>query len=229
MRFLYPVSPKTTITQTFEDHIRRAEAYNLQNYNGGIDWAVNTGTSIKAAQAGKVTIVRNDASGYGMHVRIEHAEGYLSIYAHLQSASVEVGTQVNAGQVIGKSDNTGYSSGPHLHFELRMANKPIDPMPLLVTTVAALASGGEMVTVTPSNGGTEPAQFPALPKVRVVTAALRVRSTPSVDGLHMTNLPSGFEVEVIRKIVKGNDIWLQIGHEQYVAMKYKGDIYAQWI
>jgi hypothetical protein len=200
----------------------------LQNYNGGIDWAVGTGSSIKAAQAGTVTVIRNDATGYGMHIRIKHADGFLTIYGHLLSTSVAVGDEVTAGQVIGKSDNTGSSTGPHLHFELRLNNVAIDPMPMMVTTVAGL-SGEEEIPEIPNNVGNEPAAFPALPKIRVVTAALRVRSKPGTDGLHLTNLPAGLEVEVIRKIVKGNDIWLQIGHDQYVAMKFMGDIYAQWI
>ena len=229
MKFLYPVSPNNTITQTFADHIRLAEALKLQNYNGGIDWAVNTGTSVKAAQAGKVTIVRNDATGYGMHVRVEHAGGHLTIYGHLQSVSVAVGDDVTAGQVVGKSDNTGYSSGPHLHFELRMSNSPIDPMPLLVKTVAALTADMEEAPETPGDVGDEPALFPTLPKARIVTPTLRVRSKPGIDGLHLTNLPAGLEVEVIRKIVIGDDIWLQIGTDQYIAMKFAGDIYAQWI
>ena len=228
MKFLYPVPSTTQVTQTFEDHIRRAAALNLQNYNGGIDFAVGTGSSVKAAQAGSVSVIRNDATGYGTHVRIQHADGYLTIYGHLQSASVAVGDEVNAGQVIGKSDNTGSSTGPHLHFELRMNNVAIDPMPLLVTSVAAL-SGEEEIPERPNDVGNEPGAFPQLPKIRVVTAALRVRSKPGTDGLHLTNLPAGLEVEVIRKIVKGNDIWLQIGHNQYVARKFAGDIYAQWI
>jgi hypothetical protein len=228
MKFLYPVPASTEVTQTFEDHVRRAAALNLQNYNGGIDWAVGTGSSVKAAQAGTVSVIRNDATGYGTHVRIQHTDGYLTIYGHLQSTSVAVGDEVKAGQVIGKSDNTGSSTGPHLHFELRLNNHPIDPMPLLVTTVAGL-SGEEEVPQKPNDVGNEPGAFPKLPKIRVVTAALRVRSKPGTDGLHLTNLPAGLEVEVIRKIIKGNDIWLQIGHDQYVAMKFMGDIYAQWI
>ncbi len=229
MKFLYPVPASTEVTQTFEDHIRRAAALNLQNYNGGIDFAVGTGSSVKASQAGTVSVIRNDATGYGMHVRIQHADGYLTVYGHLLSASVAIGDEVTAGKVIGKSDNTGTSTGPHLHFELRMNNHPIDPLPQLVTSVAALTGEVEEVPVQPATVGNEPAQFPKLPKVRVVTAALRVRSKPGTDGLHLTNLPAGLEVEVIRKIVKGNDIWLQIGHDQFVAMKFMGDIYAQWI
>ena len=228
MKFLYPVSFNSTITQTFEEHVHRAQVYHLVNYNGGIDWALDYGTSVKAAQAGKVKAVRNDASGYGLHIRIQHDGGYLTIYGHLLSAGVAVDDEVNPGQVIGKSDNTGYSSGPHLHFEVRLNNQPIDPMPLLVQSVTALTTEAVEAQETPIDLGSEPTKFPILPKVRVVTTILRVRSQPGITGLHLTNLVEGTEVEVIRKIVQGDDIWLQIGHDQFVAMKYAGDIYAVW-
>ena len=231
MKFLYPVPPSSIVTQSFAEHEHRREVNGWTNYNGGIDWGIPTGTSIKAAQVGTVTAVRSDATGYGTHVRIEHTEGrvkYTTIYGHLMKTNVEVGDVVNAGDVIGKSDNTGNSTGPHLHFEIRRGNKPIDPAPLLVKTVAALTSE-EREEEVPRDIGVEPAQFPGLPKAHVLVATLNIRSGPSVEERIVGTLILDEKVEVFRKVPQGNNIWLQIGYQQYIAQKFDGNILARWI
>jgi hypothetical protein len=231
MKFLYPVPANSIVTQTFAEHERRREVNGWTNYNGGIDWGIPTGTSIKAAQVGTVTVVRNDATGYGTHLRIEHTEGnvkYTTIYGHLMKCNMEVGDVVNAGDVIGKSDSTGNSTGPHLHFELRKGTQPIDPAPLLVKTVAALASE-ESEEEEPQDMGVEPAQFPGLPKARVLVATLNIRSGPSVNDRIVGTLILDEKVEVLRKVEQENSIWLQIGYQQYIAMKFEGGILARWI
>ena len=231
MKFLYPVPPSSIVTQTFAEHEHRREVNGWTNYNGGIDWGIPTGTSIKAAQVGTVTIVRNDATGYGTHVRIEHTEGnvkYTTIYGHLMKCNVEVGDVVNAGDVIGKSDNTGNSTGPHLHFELRRGSKPIDPAPFLVKTVAGLTTESEEEEES-QDMGIEPAQFPGLPKARVLVGTLNIRSGPSVDERIVGTLIMDEKVEVLRKVLQGNNIWLQIGYQQYIAQKFDGNILVRWI
>jgi murein DD-endopeptidase MepM/ murein hydrolase activator NlpD len=133
MDFLYPLAGNYPITDDYREHKARPG-----NMRGGIDWACPNDTPVLAAQAGNVTFCGPDLSpggGYGMHVRIQHAEGYLTIYGHLRQALVCVGDKVVAGQVIGRSDNTGNSSGPHLHFELRLNNNDIDPQPYLVDSL----------------------------------------------------------------------------------------------
>lgn len=154
MKFLFPVPPNSPVTQDFAGHVLRAKLNGWTNYNGGIDWGIPTGTPVKAAQAGKVAMVRNDASGYGTHIRIEHDEGYLTIYGHLQNFAVKTGDRVSAGQVIGRSDNTGFSTGPHLHFELRKNNVAVDPAPLLVEQLEPApdpisTEPGKKVTIRP--------------------------------------------------------------------------------
>lgn len=232
MKFLYPVPPSSIVTQSFAEHEHRREVNGWTNYNGGIDWGIPTSTSIKAAQVGTVTVVRSDATGYGTHVRIEHTEGsvkYTTIYGHLMKSKVEVGDVVNAGDIIGKSDNTGNSTGPHLHFELRRGTKPIDPAPLLVKTVAALTSEEGAEEEEPRDTGIEPAQFPGLPKARVLVATLNIRSGPSVEERIVGTLILDEKVEVLRKVLQGNNIWLQIGYQQYIAQKFDGNILARWI
>jgi len=234
MKFLYPVPPNSYVTQTFAEHERRREANGWTNYNGGIDWGIATNTTIKAAQHGVVTVTRDDATGYGTHVRLEHTEGnikYTSIYGHLMRYTVNVGDQVSAGDMIGRSDNTGYSTGPHLHFEVRKGIQPIDPAPLLVRTVDELDGepGEVVVPEPPEDTGTEPASFPELHKARVVTPVLNIRSGPSTDNRIVGYLSEGIKVAVIQKTMEGNNIWLQIGYEQYIAMRHDGYILARWV
>ena len=232
MKFLYPIPSNSIVTQTFAEHVHRARVNGWQNYNGGIDWAVATGTAIKAAQAGKVTMARNDATGYGTHVRIQHDEGYLTIYGHMMKFKVKVGDVVQAGDVIGQSDNTGFSTGPHLHFELRKNSVAVDPAPLLVERLDGVEPGGD---VEPDGGqeqpggGPEPQSFPALPMARVISQiGLNVRSGPGISNPLVGWLPSGTEVDVIRKITQGSDIWLQIGYQQFIAMKVGSEKLAEW-
>jgi Peptidase family M23/Bacterial SH3 domain len=143
-------------------------------------------------------------------------------------SNVAVGDTVSAGDVIGRSDSTGLSSGPHLHFELRKGVQPIDPAPLLVKTVAELG-GGSVHPVEPNDVGVEPAVFPVLPRARIVVGTLNIRSGPGVENRIAGTLVMDDKVDVLRKIPKENNIWLQIGYQQYVAMQYEGSILARWI
>jgi len=69
--------------------------------------------------------------GYGLLVIIDHGNGYTSYYGHLSRILVRVGQFVEVGQVVALSGNTGLSTGPHLHFEVRKLGDPINPLPLL--------------------------------------------------------------------------------------------------
>lgn len=128
IRLVYPVPAQyvAAVSQTYAEHVAR----NLPNYNGGIDWAIPTHTRVTAAARGTVTRCGEDGSGYGTHVRVQHDDGTMTIYAHLASYTVKVGQALEAGDLIGLSDSTGNSTGPHLHFELRKNGKAIDPAPL---------------------------------------------------------------------------------------------------
>jgi len=97
--------------------------------HNGMDFGAPTGTPIRAAAGGTVvTAVTNSNSGYGNYVVIQHDDGTLStLYAHCSSVSVKVGQRVEQGDVIGKVGNTGNSTGPHLHFEVRKNGTPVNP------------------------------------------------------------------------------------------------------
>ena len=93
----------------------------------GIDISSPLGTPIRASNAGKVIYSNNGIKGYGNLIILRHSEEYVTIYAHNQVNLVEEGTWVEKGQTIGKVGQTGRASGPHLHFEIRKNNKPLDP------------------------------------------------------------------------------------------------------
>lgn len=104
--------------------------------HGGIDFACTVGQPVPASKAGIVTYsgwmdASRPTSGYGIYVWVDHGGGYKTTYAHLSAASVAVGTQVKAGDIVGGCGSTGKSSGPHLHFEIFKNNKLVDPAPFL--------------------------------------------------------------------------------------------------
>jgi len=97
-----------------------------RNHNG-IDYGGRTGDPVKAADGGTVTFAGWNSGGYGYMVIINHGNGKETYYAHLSSVGVKNGQKVAQGAVIGKLGNTGRSTGPHLHFEIRINGKPVNP------------------------------------------------------------------------------------------------------
>ncbi len=93
----------------------------------GVDYAVNIGTPIRAAGAGRV-VFSGWSSGYGKAVIIEHRKGLRTLYAHNSQLLVHVGQYVERNEVISKSGNTGRSTGPHLHFEVQINSRAVNPL-----------------------------------------------------------------------------------------------------
>ena len=96
----------------------------------GVDMSAGHGEPIKASAAGRV-ILAGRHGGYGNTVIIDHGGGMATLYAHQSSLEVSYGEQVDAGEVIGYVGSTGFSTGPHLHFEVRLDGAPVDPAPYL--------------------------------------------------------------------------------------------------
>ncbi len=96
-------------------------------YHKGIDYAVPTGTAVMASSGGVVTKA-GWASGYGRVIYIQHPDGRETRYGHLSKILVSVGQSVSQGQKIALSGNTGNSTGPHLHFEIRIGGTAVNPM-----------------------------------------------------------------------------------------------------
>jgi len=118
----------------------------LTSVHAGIDWAVPTGTRVRACARGKVVLVA-DREVTGTTVVLEHLPGLYSLYFHLSKAEVEEGAIVERGQPIALSGATGLATGPHLHWEIRAAGEAVDPEywlgpPLLdKTAVSAIIYG----------------------------------------------------------------------------------------
>jgi murein DD-endopeptidase MepM/ murein hydrolase activator NlpD len=93
----------------------------------GIDIGVGNGTSVVAAASGTV-VVAGWSGGYGNLVVIDHHNGLATAYGHNTSVTVGVGQDVSQGQLIAYSGNTGHSTGPHVHFEVRVSGSPVDPL-----------------------------------------------------------------------------------------------------
>jgi murein DD-endopeptidase MepM/ murein hydrolase activator NlpD len=88
--------------------------------HGGIDLGAPKGIPIRAALPGIVYVVRYSTSGYGYHMMIDHGGGFVTLYAHCSKITVTEGQKVDAGTVIAEVGSTGRSTGPHLHFEVRI-------------------------------------------------------------------------------------------------------------
>lgn len=106
---------------------RSAPTKGASTNHKGVDWAVPIGTAVVASNAGTVTKA-GWASGYGYAVYIKHADGRETRYAHLSKVLVKAGQTVSQGQRIALSGNTGRSTGPHLHFEIRINGVAVDPL-----------------------------------------------------------------------------------------------------
>ena len=116
-----------------EGYVTRGNA-DSSDYSGphpGLDVAVPVGTPIRAAGGGTIVEVGDDAK-YGRFVRVEHRDGYETLYAHASQILVKQGDKIPSGRTIALSGNTGQSTAPHLHFEMRQGGAAVDPM-LLIT------------------------------------------------------------------------------------------------
>lgn len=101
------------------------------HFHTGVDMAAALGTPVMAAADGVVVAVGHTSVGYGNFVIIAHGGGIATLYGHLLATQVLVGDRVVRGQQIGREGSTGYSTGAHLHFELRINDQVVDPMPYL--------------------------------------------------------------------------------------------------
>jgi murein DD-endopeptidase MepM/ murein hydrolase activator NlpD len=97
-------------------------------FHTGIDYRSSRGTPVVAAASGRVTFAGFSAGGWGRLVTIAHGGGTRTMYAHLSGVGVRVGQYVQSGQLIGRVGSSGNSTGPHLHFEVRVRGAAVDPL-----------------------------------------------------------------------------------------------------
>jgi murein DD-endopeptidase MepM/ murein hydrolase activator NlpD len=100
------------------------------DFHPGVDIAADAGTPIAAAAAGRV-ISAGPEGGYGNLIVVDNGNGMTTRYAHCSQIFARIGDAVSPGQTIGAVGSTGNSTGPHLHFEVRLDNRPVDPAQFL--------------------------------------------------------------------------------------------------
>lgn len=110
--------------------------FNGSDFHTGVDFTGSNvnGKSVVAANSGTVTFTKTTyipGVGYGKYIIVDHGGGYSTLYAHLSSVNVSVGEEVRKGENIGNVGSTGWSTGPHLHFEVRVNGKHTNPLPYL--------------------------------------------------------------------------------------------------
>ena len=120
---IWPVSGP--VTSPFGWRIHPILGY--RKFHTGIDIGVGYGVPIHAADSGTV-IYATWMGGYGNVIIIDHGNGLSTLYAHQSSLAVGTGAHVTRGQTVGYVGSTGFSTGPHLHFEVRVNGNPVDPM-----------------------------------------------------------------------------------------------------
>jgi murein DD-endopeptidase MepM/ murein hydrolase activator NlpD len=137
-KLLWPI-PHATVSQGFGPTAYAFEASyaGFAHFHTGIDLSMPFGTPVFAAADGVVVLARpmTDPTGalvgYGNYVIIQHDAGLKTLYGHLLAIGVKEGDQVKRGQLIGLVGSTGNSTGPHLHFEVRIDDSPVDPLQML--------------------------------------------------------------------------------------------------
>jgi len=123
--FLYPVRGR--LSSTFGS--RPDPFTGVVRFHNGVDIVSRVGTTVGAAMAGSVAAIGFNAN-YGRYIFLQHS-GYQTMYAHLNRIAVSTGQRVAQGQKIGELGNTGYSTGPHLHFSIYRGSEPVDPLRFL--------------------------------------------------------------------------------------------------
>ena len=108
--------------------IRLHPVHKVDRMHTGIDFTAPYGTPVQATGNGVVIKADHGRVGYGNHVIIDHGYGYSTLYGHMMTILVKEGDEITKGQTIGKVGNTGTSTAPHLHYEVRQKGNPVDPI-----------------------------------------------------------------------------------------------------
>ena len=124
---IQPVSNKDLKKTASGYGVRVDPIYKTTKFHEGMDFSANIGTPIYATGNGTVTKA-GWQSGYGRVVVINHGYGYETLYAHMNKINVRVGQKVTRGEVIGEVGNTGKSTGPHLHYEVHVKGRVVNPV-----------------------------------------------------------------------------------------------------
>lgn len=211
------------ITQLFGENPDIYKKWGFPGHNG-IDYGIPNGTPINAAAAGTVALVGFENGGYGNFVKLSHTDGsktYYTYYAHLASAAVSAGQKVKAGTVVGYSNNTGASTGPHLHFGLKIdgENPPykgyVDPMPYF--------SAGDTTSTADESVSTDipdAVKIPSSLTYEVTSELLNVRNGPGVEYAIIGQLQKGKTFSGRR--LQSKSVWVEFEKGKWVALAFNG-------
>jgi len=125
---IQPISNKDLTRTASGWGFRIHPIYKILKFHYGMDFTAPTGTEIYATGDGKIVTVEWSRRGYGNQIIIDHGYGYLTLYAHLSSFNVRLGQEVKRGDVIGSVGSTGLSTAPHLHYEVHLNRKAVNPI-----------------------------------------------------------------------------------------------------
>ena len=187
MKLCKPFTRTYPITQSF------GERFTDQSGHKGIDYALPLGTPVLAAADGYVSQTETSLEGYGNHIVMAHGEEIETLYAHLSVLKVTTGQAVQQGEEIGLSGNSGNSTGPHLHFELRLHNKAVDPAPYFSEDPQA--------------------------KWQVICDVLNVRSGP---GIHYPVCGYLKMQNSVVALAQAESLWIEISTGKWAAAKFEG-------
>jgi uncharacterized protein YgiM (DUF1202 family) len=235
IKLIFPVGGP--ITQNFGENPDFYKQWGYAGHNG-VDFGIPNGTPIVAAADGTVDKVGIEDNGYGNFVKMSHMDGatkYYTYYAHLQSISVSNGQKIKAGTVIGLSNNTGASTGAHLHFGIKIDGQNpsykgyLDPMPYL---------SGVVMTPPPGPGGVVSApQVPATPgaivgavdlpnlNFEVIYDGVNVRSGPGVEYTILEQLKTGTKLKGTR--LHSWSAWVEFEPGKWCAMTFNLEAYMK--
>ena len=169
--------------------------------------------------AGYVNRTQKKTKGYGWHIVIDHGSNLQTLYAHLSAFNVQPNQPVTAGTVIGYSGNTGNSTGPHVHIEALRSGKQFDFLPYLTADIDA-----DLPTPPPL----DLPEIPAIPVFSLTVNGLRLRSQPSTTAPILTYMNAGTQLHIIDIQNIDGDLWAQVGHNQYCALRWHGNIYGKF-
>ena len=121
------LTPPTYLKPLYGGTFSSEYGYRWGTLHAGVDWACSVGTPVMASADG-VVVRASWYSSYGYCVDIQHSDGSMTRYAHLNSMNVSAGQSVSQSEVIAYSGNTGFSTGPHVHFELWINGSTVNPL-----------------------------------------------------------------------------------------------------
>lgn len=208
------------ITQLFGENPDVYKKWGFPGHNG-IDYGIPNGTPVGAAAAGTVAAVSFENGGYGNYVKLSHMDGsrsYFTYYAHLASAAVSPGQKVKVGATVGFSNNTGASTGPHLHFGLKIDGQNpaykgyVDPMPFFT-------AGGDVEDTDTTDQFTDAVKLPNL-SFEVLSDFLNVRNGPGVEFAIVGQLQKG--AKITGKRLQSKSVWIEYETGKWCAIAFNG-------